>query len=154
MWQWRHDSWKKPKMLEYSEKVLFTFIHFLSASKEYFGSCLFMFRNRLENLQCCTEPLLPSRSLWSALPLYVSCSLALLKYVSREEGINKIKKKKHMYRVHWKLSRWLVWLRILRHLGGVTLEQKGHCDRRSARSALWLTIYWFCTCQVSFLNCV
>lgn len=70
-WKWRHDSWKKPKILEYSEKVLsmltsllFFFpllaligdlakscclcfcLFFPSTSKEYFGSCLLMFIKR------------------------------------------------------------------------------------------------------------
>jgi len=73
-----------------------------------------MFMKRFGILQCFTELLLPSRSLWSALPHYPACSLTLFKYVSTEEGFKKKKRKRKRQRMQWvcgKLSGRFVCLR-------------------------------------------
>lgn len=119
---------------------------FLPTSEEYFRSCLFVYIKNLENSVLCrgtASPKQPGKctTVWS---LLFECA-------QQRRGANK-------RRVHTgftlKLSQQLVRLRILQHLSSITLEQEGHRDRCSSCCAVWLTIYLFCLCQVSFSNCV
>lgn len=83
------------------------------------------------NSGCCTEPLPPSRSPWSALQYYrslqyyQSCSLAHLKYISRDKGLKKQPKANAMG-----------WLEVIRVVG-VCGFSGGAAGRAGAAGSRW-----------------